>query len=372
MNLSSLAHGRDNNFNLIRIAAALAVLVSHSFALSMGTGDAEPFRHSLGMTIGSIAVDVFFITSGFLVTASLLARQSAIEFIWARFLRIFPALAVMLLLTVFFLGVIFTSLPLNDYFADSKIYFYLLKCSTLVFGIEYQLPGVFADNPYKGSINGSLWTMTYEIWMYAILVMGWVVLRSKRNLRQGTFQWAIAASAIMAGSYLVVASLFDQKLNQHFSWLFYMFFSGSAFYVLKEHIKLSRSLFWFCSVILVFAIVLNKLNLFFAVYLLSIPYILFYIAYIPSGVVRKYNLLGDYSYGIYIYAFPVQQSVAALIPGVSVLTMLMISSIASVLLAVLSWNLLERYALNLKGFYVGHTRRIFNNGMSIVVGKTRQ
>ena len=70
MKLANYAHGRDNNFNLVRILAALAVLITHSFALASGTGDAEPFRERLGMTMGAIAVDVFFITSGFLVTAN--------------------------------------------------------------------------------------------------------------------------------------------------------------------------------------------------------------------------------------------------------------------------------------------------------------
>lgn len=98
MKLSHYTQGRDNNFNLIRIVAAMAVLITHSFAL---TGLAEPFRDSLGMSMGDIAVDIFFITSVFLVTASILTRQSALEFLWARILRIYPALLVMLFITVF-------------------------------------------------------------------------------------------------------------------------------------------------------------------------------------------------------------------------------------------------------------------------------
>lgn len=170
MKLSNFTEGKDNNFNLIRIVAALAVLVTHSFALAIGTGDAEPFRNTLGMTMGAIAVDVFFITSGFLVTGSLFTRQSAIEFIWARSLRIFPALLVMLVLTVFVLGVYFTSLPVDSYLRNSMTHRYFLSCATLVAGITYNLPGVFEGNPYKSAVNGSLWTMPYEIKMYLILL----------------------------------------------------------------------------------------------------------------------------------------------------------------------------------------------------------
>ena len=72
MVLSNYIRGRDNNFNLIRMIAATAVLVTHSFVLSIGTLDSEPFRVSFKMTLGSLAVDMFFVTSGFLVTGSLL------------------------------------------------------------------------------------------------------------------------------------------------------------------------------------------------------------------------------------------------------------------------------------------------------------
>ncbi|EQD55913.1 Acyltransferase 3, partial [mine drainage metagenome] len=67
MRLASFIEGRNNNFNLIRMIAAYAVLVTHSFALAIGTGNAEPLQATLGMTIGSIAVDIFFLTSGFLI-----------------------------------------------------------------------------------------------------------------------------------------------------------------------------------------------------------------------------------------------------------------------------------------------------------------
>lgn len=138
-----------------------------------------------------------------------------------------------------------------------------------------------------------------------------------------------------------------------------MFLSGAAFYVLKEHITLSRSCFRLCVIALLSSAMVNT-HTFFVVSVLTIAYMLFYVAYIPSGLLRTYNQVGDYSYGVYLYAFPVQQSVAALVPGVSVFSLLFISAFATFLFAVLSWHLLERPALGLKGSYVGYTRRIFN------------
>ena len=203
MKLSSYSQGRDNNFNLIRIIAALAVLVTHSFAVAIGSGDAEPFRGSLGMTMGSIAVDVFFITSGFLVTSSLLNRQSTIEFVWARVLRIFPALLAMLLLTVFALGVFLTSLPISAYFSLPMTYIYLAKNATLLMGVAYNLPGVFDSNPYKSAVNGSLWTMPHEVRMYAILTIVWIALRITPKLRLTAFQIIVVTFAFSAGIHFL-------------------------------------------------------------------------------------------------------------------------------------------------------------------------
>ena len=115
MLLSSLNNGRDNNFNLIRVIAALAVLVTHSFALVMGSGDFEPLRKIVGISFGQVAVDIFFVTSGFLVTSSLLKRKSTVEFVWARVLRIYPALWMMLVLTVFILFPLLSDVTYKKY-----------------------------------------------------------------------------------------------------------------------------------------------------------------------------------------------------------------------------------------------------------------
>lgn len=361
MKLSNFTQGgRDNNFNLIRVIAALAVLITHSFALAIGTGDAEPFQQTLGMTMGTIAVDIFFITSGLLVTASLLTRQSIIEFIWARALRIFPALLIMLILTVFGLGAFFTSLPLSSYLVDSGVYSYFLKCATLVSGVGKSLPGVFDNNPYKNAFNGSLWTIHYEIAMYAILAVIWVTFRAIER-RANLFQLTIVTCSLVAGILVVIFHFYIPAGSKILTILrlFFMFFSGAAFYVLKEHIPLSRPLFWLCVFTLMASLTINK-DAFFVVYVLTIAYILFYVAYVPPGLIRKYNLAGDYSYGIYIYAFPIQQSVAALFPEVSVLSMLSISAPAALLLAALSWHLVERRALDLKGLYVDHNRKMLS------------
>ncbi|MGE5772366.1 MAG: acyltransferase family protein [Hyphomicrobiales bacterium] len=357
MRLSAFTHGRDNNFNLIRIVAAYAVLVIHSFPLAVGSGAAVPFRDILGMTIGDIAVDVFFITSGFLVTASLLTRQSAIEFVWARVLRIFPALLAMLLLTVVGLGLFFTELSGSSYLTDPKLYRYFFKSLTLFSGVEYELPGVFENNPYKSAVNGSLWTMPFEVKMYAALAIIWMLLRTIPKFRVRAFKVAILAGVCLAGVLHVLAH-FNLIGGGHAFRLSFMFFGGASLFVLKGRIVLSG--FTFSLFVLALAMAVFNPHAFFIVYTATLAYILIYVAYVPGGYIRRYNKLGDYSYGVYIYAFPVQQSTAALIPGVSVLSMVMISSVVTLAFAVLSWHLLEKHALKLKGQYVHHTERMLS------------
>lgn len=354
--LASCAVGRDNNFNLVRIVAASSVLVSHSYALTLGSGDLEPMRRSLGMTPGTMAVDVFFIASGFLVTASLLTRQSVVEFAWARLLRIFPGLLVMLALTVFGMGLLVTDLPARDYVVDAGTWHYLYRCGTLVRGVAYNLPGVFEHNPYKGTVNGSLWTMPIEIRMYVLLALFWVGASVFKSAHRRVFQWALIVSAM--GSLVVLQAMHGWLHKDHpLVHLFYMFFMGAAFYVLRHRIRLSAALFWPMLTALLGSVFLGA-QAFFVVYSLTLAYLLFYVAYIPAGVVRGYNRFGDYSYGIYIYAFPLQQLVVAWIPGASVAQVLALSALLTAVMAFLSWHLVENRALNLKARYVGSTRAL--------------
>jgi peptidoglycan/LPS O-acetylase OafA/YrhL len=358
MKLSDCAKGRDNNFNLIRIVASLAVLVTHCFVLATGSEDAEPMGKSLGMTMGTIAVDVFFVTSGFLVTASLLNRQRTLEFIWARALRILPALWAMLLLTVFGLGLLFTALPAATYLSSPGTYLYLAKCSTLLAGVGYQLPGVFDHNPFHGAINGSLWTMRHEARLYVILAAVWFLLRLAPRHRLAAFRMAIVAFAAAAG-WWVVARHFSAPDSGPFARLFFMFFAGASFYVLRDIVVLSP---WVFGALLAGLLLsLANVDVFYVVYVVVLAYLLLYLAYVPSGLIRRYNALGDYSYGIYIYAFPVQQVVVALLPGISIFKLFLISAPITVILGVLSWHFLERRALSLKAGYVDRTRKLFQS-----------
>jgi peptidoglycan/LPS O-acetylase OafA/YrhL len=340
--------GRFNNFNLMRLLAAMAVLLSHSYALAIGSSKAEPLGTSLGVTFGSMAVDFFFIISGFLVTGSLLAKRNLLQFAWARVLRIYPAIVVVVLLSVFVLGLFFTTYPPASFLLSKETHIYLIKNTTIATGAAYTLPGVFGANPYKNSVNGSLWTLPYEVRLYIALGILWAVLGIARNYRLRAFKCSVVSLALISALALIAEHFHFMWPSKHiFLRLFCMFFTGAAYYVLKERVIMSKAIFLFCLSAILLSAFTNK-DLFFLTYSLLSAYVLFFLAYVPSGRIRFFNSLGDYSYGTYIYAFPVQQAAAACIPGISVAGMFAVSFPVTLLLAVLSWHLVEKRALQLK------------------------
>lgn len=389
MKLSAYAQGRDNNFNLIRMVAAFSVLLTHCFALVGGSRESEPLLSMLGMTIGDIAVDMFFVTSGFLITASLLSRKSMIDFIWARMLRIYPALIVALVLSAFILGPYFTTLPLSGYFLDPDTWFYLMRGLLPFIGFSFLLPGVFEGNPYAGVVNGSLWTITFEVLMYALLAIFWIMVgwgrRSFRKtdatgreknvwvplmhlpgLRVVWMKRVVLAYLLPVGVYVLAARWFEFEMVRFFP-LSFMFFTGAAFYLFRERIHLSSALFGVALAILIFSLFHDSVP-FSLVYSIVLAYCIFYVAYVPVGSIRQYNRLGDYSYGVYVYAFPLQQALVALIPNISIWQLMLLSSVMVVLLAVLSWHFLEKKALALKMAFADRTRVFLQDNLLLASG----
>ncbi len=295
MRLATAAQGRDNNFNLIRIVAASFVLVTHSFALSTGHPAAEPLRATLGITLGVIAVDLFFVASGFLVYGSLVRSQSLVEFAWARTLRIQPALLAMLLLTVFGLGSLYTSEPLTAYLSSPQLLRYLPKCGTLFGGVAYELPGVFERNPFPKGVNGSLWTLPYEVRMYAGLALLWVAARGFGPRRIRLLEITVVTLTLVAGALMVALHLQDAG-EKPLPRLAFMFFTGASYHVFRERIWLSARWFGVLLASVIVAAFIHR-DAFFAVYSLGVGYILFWLAYVPAGWLRGYNRVGDYSYG---------------------------------------------------------------------------
>ncbi|MBC3873660.1 acyltransferase family protein [Undibacterium flavidum] len=340
--LGELAVGKDNNFNLLRLLAAFAVLFSHSFAM---LGQPEPFAASVGKNLGAMAVDVFFVTSGFLVCASLMRSRNALDYLRARVLRIFPALWVMLVLTVFVLGAYVSRLDFVSYLRDAQTWHYLLKNALLMGDIEFYLRGVFERNHLNGIVNGSLWSMVYELNMYLMLLLSYSVYCYVAKIRSQVIALTVAL-VVLVGAWFLLDRYYLLVHAQllRFVWFFFI---GSFLYLIRHRVPMSGRIMTGIIAASIIALSISG-HAFLIVYYLTLPYVLFYLAYVPTGKIRAFNRLGDYSYGVYLYAFPLQQALVASYSDWTVSMLVIGAGVLTLMCAICSWHWIERPILALR------------------------
>lgn len=344
MRLSEVSDERnDNNFNLIRFLAAFAVLISHAWPIALGPGTPEPLEHAVGHSLGGLAVFVFFATSGFFITVSFARSPGVTSFVMARVLRLFPGLIVSLLLVTLVMGPLVTDLPLGIYLTHPGTWTAILRNVTLAFP-QYTLPGVFETNPYP-NVQGSIWTLIHEVLCYGLVFLAGVagILRRRRVMTVAILLW-FGIWALANIGWLPVQGRLTRTLS-----LSLPFVIGMGFWVWRDRLVLNLSV----ALALVGLAGLTKGTPFgFPLLSLAIAYATFWCAYVPKGAIRAFNRLGDYSYGIYIYAFPIQGLVVWL-AGQMGMAISPWSNIAlafpwTLLCAVLSWHLVEQPALSLR------------------------
>jgi peptidoglycan/LPS O-acetylase OafA/YrhL len=335
--------GRQNNFNLIRVLAAVCVIFTHSYTLCAGRVNQDPFWKLTGYTPSELAVDAFFVISGYLVLKSLFSRGSVGAFVLARGLRIFPGLFVCSLFSAFVAGSALTALPTRDYLRNGAVYRYVFEHTQLFdfLNIPDGLPGVFQKNPIPNMVNASLWTLPAEVWLYAaVAVLALIGVMERRRW----FDFLAGGVVVIYVSSQVVGFVTSEAIANmlRFSGCFFM---GALCCMHGDRIPVSWTLLGAGALLAGLAWPLGLIR---AVVPLWLAYSLFVLALLPKGRLLAYNRLGDYSYGVYIYAYPVQQSLLALFPGFHPLCHFLASTLCTLPLAVLSWYLIERPALSLK------------------------
>ena len=349
MVLGKVATGRDNNFNLIRMLAAIAVLVSHAWPMTKGAAAAEPLVGIVGATLGTLAVYVFFATSGFLITASLSRAASAPDFIATRALRLLPGLVVSVLLVALVIGPVVTTLPTDAYLSAPETWTFVLRNITLA-KCQYTLPGVFAPNPLP-VIEGTIWTLIHEVACYAfVLALGVAGLFAHRR--------ALIAALCAYGALWMLAALAPSLPHRLNDWrmLSLPFVMGMAAWVWRDRLTLNAAIL---GALIVVAALTRHTPVAFPALAAAITYATLWCAYIPGGRIRTYNRLGDYSYGLYLYAFPLQGLAVWLAGPMSPTANIAMSLPAAFCCAVLSWHLIEKPALTLRYSRTrGRARRI--------------
>ena len=172
VSLKKFESTRSNNLNLVKFIAALFVIISHAYPLCKGAeyNDILSDLSRNSIAFGSLAVAIFFMSSGFFVTKSLLKSKDSKKYLHNRFIRIFPPLWFTLIVCILVCGLFFSTYSLGKYFLSSDFFKY---CLNFILIPIHNLPGVFMNNIYPGVINGPLWTLPIEFVCYLVLLLAY-------------------------------------------------------------------------------------------------------------------------------------------------------------------------------------------------------
>jgi peptidoglycan/LPS O-acetylase OafA/YrhL len=333
---------RENNFDFLRFMAASGVFLSHCWPLY--GREPEFFARLSGNldTLGGLCVSIFFIISGFLITASWCRNPSINTYLKNRSLRIFPGLAVIVLLSVFVVGPLLSPLSASDYFSQYQTYKYLRNI--FLYTSTNALPEVFSANLHH-TFNGSLWTLPVEFAMY-LVVLGLGFLKILRPFIIallllhffGAMLHLVNPKMTLMGGTVPVLYALKHGIS---------FMSGMLLYMYYDRLPKTHYLF-----ILALLVTLISLYTPYArtVIMVTLPYIIIHFSFLRIPALNHWAKYGDFSYGIYIYAFPVQQWVYSWYHGApeKFLEYIFFSYALIVLFAVASWHGIEKWALRLK------------------------
>lgn len=335
--VESLLHREANIFDFLRCFAAVLVIYSHSYALASFE---QPLFHSV--TPGQLGVRIFFILSGLLIAASWSSHARVAAFLGKRLLRILPALTAVIAGSVFIVGPLFTELSLKQYFGSNQTYEYLNGIS--VFGITYDLPGVFTHNKFA-EVNGSLWTLPLELFAYLLVAfLGRSGLLKKKVVALGSWL-GCAAMYFVTSHFAPQLVVFNMNISL-LTLLLTFFLAGVVLFVYRRQIRLV----WWGALLCLIALLLplpgadTPLIPF-----VALPYLVLWVGSLVRTGFQRLERYGDFSYGLYIFAWPVQQAIVQLHVGSIGHNRLFVYSFAVTLaLAIGSWYLVEKPMLKLK------------------------
>jgi len=325
----------------------------HSYLLQAPDGSSDWVHNALGFDgFGALGAYAFFLLSGMLVTASFDRQRSAPRFAVLRIARLWPAVALGSLVTVFIVGPLFTTLPLREYFSSGMTWANLDNFSTIVMNTGWALPGVFEHNRFPVDVSSPLWTLPLQVRCYLIVLAAGMLglLSSPRG--------ALLAAALGIAAFVLRVHLpphltphslplvqiglrdFSETPGGYSFWPEPFFMLGVLLYGLRERIDIHGLMtLALTMVFLVFRDTAGAQPLFY----LAFVYGVLWVGTTP--LLRRFVPRHDYSYGIYLYGFMVQQCVANIAPQLSHVTAVLIAAPFIVLCAALSWHCVERPVL---------------------------
>ena len=345
--ISEIAPTGSNSFGVVRLLAATLVVFSHATGIVYSDAVKEPLAAFTGHTLGWHAVNMFFCLSGLLIMASMERTSSTLQFLWARFLRLYPAI-IALIFFMFAIGAMMSAEPFSAFtFVD------LSARTLLLFGDSATLPGVFASNPLADVLNSPLWTLRYEVFCYLFLAASFTVIAAIRNRFPTFLSFKTFSLIVMVVCVVHMNFFYDEKTatnDSHFARFVFAFFIGAWVWQWRDALRPSLI------GLLAFG-ALNLVLLFFGIHYAPIQivmasYLAIYVGSLNFGALARFTDRQDYSYGVYITAFPIQQIVYIELPEASPLINFAISMLIALPISALFWNLIEKPALKLKAIRI--------------------
>ena len=328
-----------NNFSFLRLLLASLVLLSHAPELIDGNRGRELFTlltHQ--MSFGELAVDGFFVISGFLVTKSWVQKPGLLAFLDKRVRRIYPGFIVSCILSALVVGPL--AAASSAYF--SQFNYYELLMTTLRLQVPLT-PPVFPGHSYA-FVNGSLWTISYEALCYLIVAAFGLLGMFRRRALWPLFLAGCFAIWVNLNTTLFLhplsAFLAANSFPEVFRFLSY-FFAGTCFYLFHSKIRY----FKFGAAIAAVALYLSVTDAtWFQLTLMACgSYLLFAFAFAQIPVLKSFQKAPDISYGVYLYGWPTQKLLIQFIPGISPWILFPASLLICCGLGLLSWHLVEKH-----------------------------
>ena len=340
-----------NNFDALRLLLAAAVLVSHAYLLrptnaAFGVDPLEAFTGETGFSIGALAVNGFFVLSGYLIAGSYVRSRSVRDYFVKRLLRIYPGFLVAFLLTVTaFARITYGSASLGHTPGD-----YLFRALTL------GEPG-WAVTFHDMMINGSMWTIRPEFVCYVLIALLGVAGASRSRL-------VTTLATLAAWTSLMFSARFTPFLVSHSTVLSGMprlttyFLFGSFAFAWRGKLPLSGKM----ALALLPIVALSCLRLTSQLSVLppTFAYVLLTFGVHSTPVIRRAARFGDFSYGLYLYASPIQQYVRLHHAPFPIVVDILLVTALTAPFAIASWYLIERVALRWKVRHIPSARAVGN------------
>ena len=335
ISLADVYSRRGNNFDALRFALATAVIWSHCYALAGRPMD-PLFALTGQIDAGSLAVEAFFVLSGFLITQSWDGDPDVRNFAVKRTLRLAPALVVALAFGALLVGPIVSSVPSVQYLLAPSTWEHF---GGALLNRHLASPLLFVDNPVPHQLNASLWSLRYEILCYGIVAVIGVVAGAR---------WAIVGPLLLAGGLGAEAALAwsgapGAGVPATLARLIAAFFAGSTLYAFRRQIPFSPLLATAAAAALAAGALVGGLRF---VFPLAGAYLLLCLACWRALPLQGFGRYGDFSYGLYVFAYPLQQSIVQVAgTAISIPAFFGMAFGTTLVLAVLSWHFIEAPSL---------------------------